>query len=124
MRCPVFVLDKGRTRNTNSTTAPTGWDSTHAISGSSARVVPADTRCLDYGSPASTSIPIQRNGGTPLPLFGALPERDGVRSALCPGVARLISNPERSSSRLHRLEPDGEGMQERFIAGAGAGDLE
>jgi maltooligosyltrehalose trehalohydrolase len=59
-----------------------------------------------------------------LPLFGALPERDGVRFRTFAAASRDLHLEIQSGAAagLHRLEPAGEGMQERFIAGAGAGD--
>jgi maltooligosyltrehalose trehalohydrolase len=58
-------------------------------------------------------------------LFGALPERDGVRFRAFEGASRPLHLELRTGAAagLHRLESRGDGTQERLIPGAGAGDL-
>jgi len=58
------------------------------------------------------------------PLFGALPEHEGVRFRTFAGASRTITLELHTGAAagLHRLDPDGQGLQERFVAGAGAGD--
>ena len=58
-------------------------------------------------------------------LFGAVPEHGGVRFRTFAGTSRDLHLELHTGAAVgrHRLEPTGDGLQERFVAGAGAGDI-
>jgi len=75
----------------------------------------------------STITPLSRDAAEPAAprRFGAIPEDNGVRFRTFAAASRDVHVQLRTGAAagVHRLEPDGEGTQERFIPDAGAGDV-